>query len=139
MMRRVLLFALTFLPVPDHECSSECIADFQQSLTATYPLPQFVPPLDLQGLFEPVLTKPAKEGKGCCPRLPELTLSWLLAMLADVPWRPVERETSYCLLRSVGEAKKQQFPQSVQMQAWIAGLRVLESNLLHWLYLPLAR
>jgi hypothetical protein len=60
-------------------------------------------------------------------------------MLADVPWRPEERETGYCLLHSVREAKKQQFPQSVQMQAWIAGLRVLESNLLHWLYLPLAR
>ena len=36
------------------------------------------------------------------------------------------RETDYCLLHPVGEAKKQQFPQSVQMQAWIEGLRVLE-------------
>jgi hypothetical protein len=60
-------------------------------------------------------------------------------MLAHAHSRPVEREKDYCLLQSVGEAKKQQFPQSVQMQAWIEGLRVLESNLLHWLYLPLAR
>ena len=66
---------------------------------------------------------------------PELVLE----MLANVQSRPVERETDYCLLRTVGEAKKQQFPQSVQMQAWIEGLRVLESNLLHWLYLPLAK
>ena len=68
-----------------------------------------------------------------------VALSWLPAMLADVQSRPVERETDYCLLHSVGEAKKQQFPQSVQMQAWFEGLRVLESNLLHWLDLPLAR
>jgi hypothetical protein len=53
--------------------------------------------------------------------------------------QPVKKETDYCLLLSVGEAKRQQFPQSVQMQTWIEGLRVLESNLLHWLYLPLAK
>ncbi len=71
--------------------------------------------------------------------VPGLDPGLVLEMLANVQSRPVERETDYCLLYTVGESKKQQFPQSVQMQAWIEGLHVLESNLLHWLYLPLAR
>jgi hypothetical protein len=70
---------------------------------------------------------------------PELVLE----MTANVPSRPVERETDYCLLHSVGEAvgeaKRQLFPQSALMQVWSEGLRVLESNPQHWLYLPLAR
>jgi hypothetical protein len=60
-------------------------------------------------------------------------------MLASVQSRPVERETDYCLLHSVREAKKQRFPQSVRMQEWSEELRVLESSQLHWLYLPLAK
>jgi hypothetical protein len=148
-MRRVLLFATTFLPVLVRGYFAEFVADLRQLLPATDSLPPFAPPRDSQGLFEHDPTKPAMGGKGCylqhCPLagiracFPGLALSRLLAMLADVQSRPVERETDYCLLHSVGEAKKQQFPQSVQMQAWIEGLRVLESNLLHWLYLPLAR
>jgi hypothetical protein len=66
---------------------------------------------------------------------PELVLE----MTANVPSRPVERETDYCLLDAVGEAKKQRFPRSALMQVWSEGLRVLESNPQHWLYLPLAR
>ncbi len=53
--------------------------------------------------------------------------------------KPVKKETDYRLLHSVREAKKQQFPQSVQMQARYGMLRVLGLNLPHWLYLPLAR
>ena len=152
MMRQVLLFATTFLLVLVRGCFAECVADFRQSLSATCPLPAFALPRDLHWLSEPDPTKPALRGIGRlqdCPTAEILVvhLRWVLGldpelvpvMLASVQSRPVKRETDYCLLHSVGEAKKQQFPQSVQMQAWIEGLRVLESNLLHWLYLPLAR
>ena len=152
MMRQVLLFATTFLPVLVRGCFAECVADLRQSLPAACPLPAFVPPRDLPGSFGHDPTKPAWWGIGRpqdCPIAEILVVRtrWVLGldlelvpeMLASVQSRPVKRETDYCLLHSVGEAKKQQFPQSVQMQAWIEGLRVLESNLLHWLYLPLAR
>ncbi len=151
MMRRVLLFALTSPLVRVRGYYAECVADFHQSLTATYSLPQFVPPRDLQGLFEPDPTKPAMDG-GKRLLSAELSTSWNPCMFScasalraacDACILSVatcrERETGYCLLHSVGEAKKQQFPRSVQMQAWFEGLRVLESNLLHWLDLPLAR
>jgi hypothetical protein len=152
MMQRVLLFATTFLPVLVRECFAECVADFRQSLPATCPFPAFASLRDLQWLSEPDPTKPALRGIGRpqdCPIAEILAgrLRWVLGldpelvfeMPANVQSRPVERETDYCLLQSVGEARKQQFQQSVQMQAWIEGLHVLESNLLHWLYLPLAR
>ena len=152
MMLQVLLFATTFLPKLVRGCFAECVADFRLSLPATCPLLAFAPLRDLQWLSEPDLTKPALRGIGRlqdCPTAEILVvrMRWVLeldpelvpVLLAGVQSRPVKRETDYCLLHSVGEAKKQQFPQSVQMQAWIEGLRVLESNLLHWLYLPLAR
>jgi hypothetical protein len=151
-MRRVLLFATTFLPVLVRGCFAECAADFRQSLPATCPLPAFASLRDLQWLSEPDPTKPALRGIGRlqdCPTAEILVvhMRWVLVldpelvpeMRVNVPSRPVERETDYCLPHSVGEAKKQQVPQSALMQVWSEGLRVLESNLLHWLYLPLAK
>jgi hypothetical protein len=151
-MRRVLLFATTFLPVLVRGCFAECVADFRQSLPATCPLPAFVPTRDSQWLSEPDPTKPALRGIGRlqdCPTAEILAvrMRWVLVldpelmpeMLANVQSRPVKRETDYCLLHSVGEAKKQRFPQSALMQVWSEGLRVLESNPQHWLYLPLAK
>ena len=152
MMRQVLLFATTFLLVLVRGCFAECVADFRQSLPATCPLPAFASPRDLQWSSEIDPTRPALRGIGRlqdCPTAVILAgrMRWVLGqdpelvleMLVTVQLRPVKRETDYRLLHSVGEAKKQQFPQSVQMQAWIEGIRVLESNLQHWLYLPLAR
>jgi hypothetical protein len=151
-MRRVLLFATIFLPVLVHGCFAECVADFRQSLPATCPLPAFVPLRDLQWLSEPDPTKTALRGIGRLHYRPNTEIlarrmRWVLGldpelvfeMPANVQSRPVERETDYCLLHSVGEAKKQRFPQSVQMQEWSEELRVLESSQLHWLYLPLAK
>jgi hypothetical protein len=157
-MRQVLLFATTFLPVLVRGCFAECVADFHlslietHSLTVTHSLPQFVPLRDLQVLF---LHDPTKSALGGIGRLQDCPIAEILAgrmrwvlgldpelvleMLANVQSRPVERETDYCLLHTVGEAKKQRFPQSALMQVWSEGLRVLESNLLHWLYLPLAK